>query len=80
MSLPIQVSANIWRKEFYRALICVATAFNHRAESQLMQDLLLDKARLDQLIDEALISHLEPRTAAREFVAFLFVPSEDRHR
>jgi hypothetical protein len=48
-------------------------AWNYSWEGRVMKKLLDDQKRLDQLIAEALVSHLEPKAAVAEFIAFLFL-------
>jgi hypothetical protein len=64
---------DVWHLEFYREFIRVTVAWNYSWEGRVMKKLLDDQKRLDQLIAEALVSHLEPKAAVAEFIAFLFL-------
>lgn len=74
MSATIEISVlDAWHLEFYREFIRVTVAWHDSWEGRVMNKLLHNQARLDHLVNEALITHLEPKIAVSEFIAFLFL-------
>ena len=74
MRATIEIAVkDVWHLEFYQEFIRVTAAWHHSWEGRVMNKLLHNQARLDRLVDEALITHLEPRIAVSEFIAFLFL-------
>jgi hypothetical protein len=60
-----------WHTEFCSILIQLAALWKRESqESHRMVELLSDPDRLDSTVEEAMVTHLPPETAARQFIEY----------
>jgi hypothetical protein len=60
-----------WHTQFYSILIQLAALWKRESqESHRMVELLSDPDRLDAMVEEAMVTHLPPEAAARQFIEY----------